>query len=354
MLIRLDDSIRDLSTPLTDAHEEAIDLLARVHRTGQHYVVGRKSTFSHLMDFDFLSGLAKKTLHSLYHKSTFDQELFNSNFDGLRIVHNVPHIWSDGIYRLADLISMELSPTSLMGENLEDAEFFRSCGELFLLGNQLNMRINCVAVAGGGSTTYQVLDDKLSSRFLVLCILDSDKRHPSCQLGDTAKKCQRVSRKHSQFHKLIVMKDVREIENLIGKKILELATENEEIENIELSIDLNSCSVAYFDFKFGLKKHDLLSSAECDQHWNSLIKPASPAKMELENNCNLQCESRQSCTCILIPGLGEGVLKSVNKFIKEQHLHRIAHLFSGPKYFLIENLGEAVAEWCMAPTRMAL
>lgn len=137
---------------------------------------------------------------------------------------------------------------------------------------------------GGGSATPRNFIDHLESRDNVLCIVDSDKRHPNGKLGETANGFN--GRDHVGAVWELVILQLHEAENLIPislyKESYRIIKENGQVESIEqLEKTLRELvdSLKYFDFKKGLSAHNLavLDSAY-GRYWGNIAQDVTPER----------------------------------------------------------------------------
>ena len=103
-----------------------------------------------------------------------------------------------------------IQPVHILCENAQDVDFFINICKMY----SQDTNINYIAYNGGGSDTAQNLRRLQNNNFLGLVIVDTDKRFPDDDFGETYKKVEKVSRrkvKHIFLHTL----NFHEIENLL-------------------------------------------------------------------------------------------------------------------------------------------
>lgn len=108
-----------------------------------------------------------------------------------------------------------IQPLHMLCENALDVDFFINiCKMYFQYTN-----INYIAYNGGGSDTAQNLKRLQNSNILSLVIVDTDKRFPNDDFGETYKKVEKASRRKVK-HVIFKTLNFHEIENLLPYSFL--------------------------------------------------------------------------------------------------------------------------------------
>lgn len=149
-------------------------------------------------------------------------------------------------------------PVYITVENIEsDKSFIQAVSKAFK-GKELCTEKEVKFLHGGGSTTGQVLLANTIYPVRMICIVDSDRKHPTEVLGDKEKLKDLLSICEDRNLKFLLL-EKREIENYLPNEIIKiwLLKENREIEKNHPFFEFNNEQKAFFDVKKGLKREDL-------------------------------------------------------------------------------------------------
>lgn len=178
--------------------------------------------------------------------------------NGIRIIHINPRTLQAFAF---------YEKTFLLTENLLDAEFYK---KIFLFYKKrildMNSGNSCAfyPLMGGGATSAKVLEGEILQRqHLCLAIADSDKYYPDDKEGQTAGNMRAVLNSYpTDLCHLYVMKNVREIENLIPHRLLkETPNHNTNYNEKMAAIDMD-----YYDIKCGISVKSMYKDKVCD-YW---------------------------------------------------------------------------------------
>ncbi|MCX6953092.1 MAG: hypothetical protein NTV51_13140 [Verrucomicrobia bacterium] len=131
----------------------------------------------------------------------------SANVNGQRVI-TFPISWFD--------TTAKIQPTIILGENLEDAFTLQKFAEAgTVLSGLGHLPLNSSPDHGGGSATGTVLHLNAASNRPCLCIVDSDRSHPTDELGSTATAVQPY--KNPALHPLVEVSETngRDLENLL-------------------------------------------------------------------------------------------------------------------------------------------
>lgn len=267
------------------------------------------------------------------------------------------------------LTTAEIQKTTLLGENLDDADIYKIFSDYYIQKNSPNSRLStkCRVENGGGNTTAPVFSKKIPiNEELCLTILDSDRRYPSyAALGQTARRViksvknvngkleasckdfEKISIKKSTIY---VEKRTRELENMLPYSFLQESyhcdvNKRKLIEEINNFLENNSMLTYYLDFKKGLSYFDVLDEAA---DWHKL------ACTDLVDGDQLQYHSQEhiskdKCSCKVIPGLGSKVLTNFIKYVGGKNPLELSELIDGSNEIvksIWNDIGKIVFSWC--------
>ncbi|MBB3141235.1 hypothetical protein [Halomonas organivorans] len=166
-------------------------------------------------------------------------------------------------------------------EHVFDYQLYLKGSQVFLVKAGLfdSQDVKCNPHHGGGATTYDEFVRHLNEDEPVLCIVDSDKSHPSGKLGGTAKRFNRFERGADGFGYLRIL-DSREVENIIPLDVVEeviLRTSQNNYDNFNI-VARHGCR-PFFDHKCGLRKDDALAlDHQCGSvYWEGVVEAREDA-----------------------------------------------------------------------------
>jgi hypothetical protein len=224
--------------------------------------------------------------------------------------NNLPYI---------SLLSYDCASPTVIAENINDVKFFISMTRSYL-SKQLKIRgvgVKALEKLGGGSTISQVINNhQTNNEGAAFCIIDSDKRFPTADYGETAKKV--ISDVESCSLTKIMFTRSREIENIIpfdlmlnvlqSKLQIDKVNEYRELRDLE---GIGDNPIKYVDFKKGLKQC-CASKLVCKEHsdyWNLVFN-------KFDVKCECVCIKFSSCTCVVIDGFGTDLLKNIVAYLE--------------------------------------
>lgn len=148
----------------------------------------------------------------------------------------------------------------LLTENLIDGEFFEYLKDRYIISRGTSWPICYMPQMGGGSTMAKVYQmEILRGQHFCLSILDSDKKWPTAQKGDTWKLIRDVDKDcyygdgkgsdgcYAYNCSYYAMEELRELENLIPIDVLKSMPSLKNNQLLSMDIDLS-----YHDMKSGL------------------------------------------------------------------------------------------------------
>lgn len=200
----------------------------------------------------------------------------------------------------------------LITENIIDADIYTSLAKLYLKENKyqnINLALSSIG-SGGSQINVQYTKSIIQELKQGICIADSDKKYPSCKLGDTAKNLKEVI--NNEFlNEVIILENQRELENFIPYNLLEYlcsTSANSFCKKIKNSI-LSDAEIKkfynFFDVKSGIYVKDFFDPNFLE-YWKEFINKIGFSNVE----CALENQK------ILISSLDE--LLSLDKNIIEK------------------------------------
>ncbi|KTD91863.1 hypothetical protein [Pseudoalteromonas sp. H71] len=241
---------------------------------------------------------------------------------------------------------------TVIAENINDVKFFKYMTDSYL---KEELKIRGVQVSaneklGGGSTIDQVIKThQENNEGLAFCIVDSDKKHPACNFGETA-----LAVKALPLHNLTkaVFTDSREIENLIPFDLMhEVFSSKHQKLKINSYNEFRKSNIAghnpikYIDFKKGLRKYiackDTCLSTKA--FWNEVL-------ISTGHDCNCNCSSAKKCQCVVLDGFGSDLLKTIVEKLKttEFKISAVEEYYKEELFYLCNKM----VPFVIAPTKL--
>lgn len=363
MLFVIDDS---LASNLTDETTiEALGVMATACREGKHALFAKRGV---LKQFSECSDLSRPT-RSLYKKLASKASLFP---DWIKIYaevsSNITILSKESIRDNSKTVikiptslinSSVMQETILLCENINDGEFIGQIALKFYKYKQpvnINL-IHCYSKQnGGGNTTHLPYAENIRQKKLCLCILDSDKSAPGYDIGETAKRVQRVHdtppQDYTSFLSHYHVLEVRELENLIPTPFYIDFSSN--IPDHKKGVAFLQNTLAnpdvqrYSDLKKGLKLYKLLENSQSAlfRFWEPILQT-----QEISLICSqpTSCSNLASCQCSVVPGLGDKILERIQEFVAQKPERE---LFEKIQEAQLETdwleLGQLIFDWCCA------
>jgi hypothetical protein len=344
----------------------ALENLASARREGKHLVMAKREIFKKIAQCRRLSQFARNTYNKLFNQSTQLEsylsavtryiELVNSCYEpevvsnsGKQIIKVAPRFFND---------SELVQKTILLCENIHDAIFYETIAKIYLVWNNINVKIVCEGRGGGGNTiSLEYINiQELKKRFC-LCIVDSDKIAPDGNLGSTASLIQAQSDSNCINTQTFIL-DCREIENLIPNSILsELCSGNQErLKALKIFEDISSSAFeirSFLDIKKGTRMKEVInaSNPKIKSFWEVKISLIPNISSCIDDWCqaNWQCSNNSGeCKCKISLGFGENTLSNTVEYIKQKNPHEIAKIVDKSMHSDWGKIAQVVMNWCIA------
>lgn len=225
---------------------------------------------------------------------------------------------------------------------------------------------------GGGSRAGVVLENLLRHNSApVVCVVDSDRRHPGDRVGSTASVLKAMKRRLGLRLVDVRILEYKEMENCIPLEVVEPAVRGRgniharatNIKAIHDSLDEESRGVfsRYFDLKVGMTLEEychLAASGPALAHYASQVVDAggTASGRKLVRDIKTIPYANAKKKTILVEGIGEGLAKAVADYLsaatrpKKKH---IAEAFVRSRHCDdIVLTAKAVSEYVLAPRRL--
>lgn len=225
MIIKFNDSLTDLIKANNYHALDTLQQLADSCRYGNHYIIisnklikALKSSAIHRYHYQFYVSHYKT--NSIEFSSVVDLvecyiEIFHNEYnppiDTKAIPIDIKDVNADKIRREAILIAEHVDDCNFYSKNLVTVHTFpnKSISKLQVSFNYSN---------GGGSSVEAVFHDKINETTPLLCLVDSDKRHPDDKANASYSKCLNLN--PPPYFKVLML-HCTEIENLVPDNLIE-------------------------------------------------------------------------------------------------------------------------------------
>ena len=306
------------SMSLTEGEVEALADIASLRKKGRGFVLSNKDLLMKLSSYSGFAEYTKNSFRQIYRDQTKWFNIINK-FNFIIVITSddyynnqlIPCIEGEVYIPLSEFENKE---SVIIAENSYDIKFFALLASAYMKSKGVKgISLSYRTVLGGGSTTYQVINDhQLDRDGPAICILDSDKKFPTDELGSTAKKvfdeviCDKLTK--------VIITSSREIENVIpfcilnrvfsnNKGQLDKIIEYDKFRNESLSVNQ---PIKYIDFKKGVKL-SLANKVGCVEHknfWSNIF-----TSLGITESCS--CINLKQCTCYVVDGFGSDLLRAV-------------------------------------------
>ena len=353
MLIEIDDSI---VSEAENGNTEAVDILRDLiisYSHGIHFVYANSHLLNRIIALKKLGDVEKMMYIKLKGKLKIIVGIRNIVVVKCILTYNETSRAEEGCIYInpADFKEFCLfEKTVLIGENLNDCKVFRHISDKYLCCHKL-WGANCIffEMNGGGATTVDEYENQINNcTNFCLCIIDSDKKFPSDEIGGTAVE---VKNKHTEIQPphcdYYIMEDVSEVENLLPHEMVKKVTAINSNLLYLLRLD-----IAFLDMKKGIVKGVLQNTLAKDYYCDLL----SGHQQELDeiNACyddvsqrNLNKQEKKEC---IVPGFGTNLLKDVLGLSWDEIDWKKLKLTDSQVYEW-EEIGKRVFSWTCAPKR---
>ena len=339
----------------------AMENLASAARNGDHAVIADIQTLETLSELNDLGLSARALFKTLKRKwtqlssleSIVSKKIIAGEFNEIKKIKNqhgeeihVPISMFD---------SRELSQkTKLILEDVGDELIYQLITDWFLKKkkgiNNFSNLYNCNSVHGGGQRTgfvYKTIERK--ERCLTLCIVDTDKKYPTCDFGPTAEKVREAHISGTPLNQPFYL-EVHEVENLIPISIYRLTYAKHPndsalkaaYESLEF-LEENS-AIKFFDSKKGVSCLQINLTATDERrrdYWSPLVDTIHTKK-----DCNHKVCNQASCKNQMIknwpkPAETKAEITAIRD--GEQFEFNISPWLSNEW----ERIGQKILNWCL-------
>lgn len=263
------------------------------------------------------------------------------------------------------------SSTILLGENLDDCDFYKFIAKYYRAINKISgYTCRCNANLGGGSTIHTTYYNHVFiQHVLCLCLVDSDKHFdgPHAACGNTLHLLETVQRKNSTNPFSVLGKvlplSVLEIENLIPLVVLKACFSSEACCRPGLSIvekfiqsfppDEHNPAL-YYDFKKGLRIKDCAKpiTSDISKYWQKIFIILGDEIVTDYDEQDPQTLGKEIMDKYIRAGITNNkLLKRATDYMKEHYASDTACSELVLDEHLKElwiNIGRTVFSWCCA------
>ena len=296
MLLEFDNSLIEYfkENQLTSIEKDALDSIFKSHKKRRHYVYGTKRFFDFMSNYSDVPSNIREYCQAFYlshyslsrgvqnKKSKIKIMPSNTKFsreDFKRINREFGHSLEYTIFHIPLNLFEEsyiLERTILISEHSSDIEFYLQLSKGIKNLHKKNSGVIFSRGAGGGGTTFKVIEDKVKDKNIALIIVDSDKKHPFDDYGNTYKKAKETFDLYKNDWVLgFEVLDVHEKENLIPPTYYKIVNEGLE-EKLNPWIELYNHPTLSHLYKFADLKSGISTS-----NFNDFFLPLLESKNKI-------------------------------------------------------------------------
>jgi hypothetical protein len=342
----------------SDLPEEVTNMLNVISlsiRSGKHYFFADRKTLRKLSKLAGLTEISHRIFFHLYNNSSELKQV--DNLTSLKVILDRTNL-SYALYTesecknifipIDEIVNLNCTQkTRLLCEDMTDAQFYTLITKYYLKKNNLqNIRIHPIPQGGGGQNIekeFKSISESCSE--FCLCIVDSDKKSPSTDFGDTYKSL--ISHYDHNKHALceVFPLGVREIENIIPLYFInkiygddvnftKLITVHQNIFNTHKN------SRDYFDFKNGIKWRNIKDQKRThEKYWYNIVDSAN--LLTTLNPSSLDKDH------IILRGYNSHLLKKTIQYFEENFDNIITELELESRDEKIWNeISKHIINWC--------
>lgn len=250
------------------------------------------------------------------------------------------------------------SSTILLFENIKDSNLYDIVLKYY---KRVTGLISCShaykSSAGGGNCTYEAYSGYIEHKNICLCIVDSDKKYPAADKGETFSKIYTVEKRNDWLLcKLISLENCREIENMIPFKLLKDVVKTDpqlkEVFSIHEKFEsVNSLAPLFFDLKDGFSVCSYKKISKSNYPYLNFIerifiKSELLTEEVLENYNSLEIEDNGAQK--IYEGFGAKIVIKAADFIMENKIKLEDSMFLKEQKEEWLSIGRYLMDWTCA------
>lgn len=236
MFIKIDQSVLSNISNFTDEEISCIENIALSMKEQKHIVFSDYKILHKLVTTEELSRRSRSVFNSVLKRWSSISGLEKILNGKILVVYGedrIKRVDSENqvIYRVPLQYfndTEKLLPLHIIGEDENDCNIYEDIAKRYIRDNNLGISINTRWVHGGGNRTGSNYQRELTEyNKICLAIVDSDKEHESCNIGNTAKGIKDVYdiNKETCITDIHILK-VREKENLIPPNLYNMCSKS--------------------------------------------------------------------------------------------------------------------------------
>lgn len=362
MLLILDET---LVSNIEEPHVlNALELIAQNRRYGNHLIFAEISILAYLAECMRLSETARRVFLNLHSKIPQKYSLLSKISLKVKVVAGSDVLMAsdnEGAHEITVAAKFFDNPDLsnacvILSENISDSFFYEYLAKYHLRKSGLDhVCLRSEPRGGGGNTTsaeFKNIQER-RSRFC-LCICDSDKKHPTDNIGDTAKAVRAVDDKDQPLCDFLFL-EFRQKENLLPSLLIEEAIKTDPNRLAGLSVLRkletlgNGDARNFYDFRKGLRRKQLQLNGHQSPTSTYWAKVLSDIKISISPVCSIcgkTCELTDPCLNILTPGLGNKIFDAVVDVIKDKAETDVFSKIEPMVSKEWNRVGAVVVSWC--------
>ncbi|CAB3699949.1 hypothetical protein [Trinickia soli] len=365
MIIALSDAFDNVDFSIDAVSRAAVDTICQSVARGEHFLLASRRLAIKLSNEAALSHTTRGVMEWLRSEYTYIKGLLNGFRYRVEVCpaaarfERQPNLqeWVVPAKHVADF---GIRPTILLAENSHDGDVYCFAAKHYMIEAKLQgVQLRIEPRNGNGAGISQELSRIAKEKIeFCLCITDSDRLAPTCEPGEIARACARVTKgSHSVIDHTFA--GARELENAIPHTLFKQVAEDSHPDTWDefqerLSVVPDE-AVRFADLKNGVLLCSIFKFAKTSPqrtYWLKVATEVFPGSDCLEQE---RCDNAEDCKCSVLPGFGENIARGVRERLggcSSHESYRTAKASANIDDWMM--LGQAVLEAGAAPPRMRL
>lgn len=350
----------------------AFDKIIRSHESQNHFVIIEDEPESYdIDDFQDFGMFIQQVLYQIKDKYTENCALLNLVNRKLIVDFSKPKMHESLIENQVFELGYEKimqsrfvdQPVFIAEDDNDRIVFDLFCKYFLFKRNASNINISLNFQDGIGNRCRDVFDRVTSQGNMVLCIVDSDKRHPKDKMSQTALRLKGVAPSISSACYEINIVRVHEAENIIPidfyikyyEEMNDVQTKSR-VEKLKKVLSKNKEALFYYDFKNGFSAYRLAEfKSKYDSFWDDILEIEPKCR-----NCISSFDSFEkdkdtqkirclnSDNCRVSSPICKNAVSVIEKLKTNNDLCMLVDSYSSETTPIILELGQLITSWGLA------
>ncbi|MCS4057165.1 hypothetical protein [Salinibacter ruber] len=338
---------------------DALEYIALCRKEGSQVITGNRQVIKHIISTSGLTNRAKSIYKRIYEDVTKNRHINKY----VSHVINVIRPYGESEKRRGETTYIDvplnrfrnpslIQNTVLLVENVDDAKVYNKIAKYYAYSENVSTNIEYSVIQGGGGNIHDQLEQfQRRNDRIVMCLVDSDKKHPSDELGQTAQNALSTYDEECSLCHLVILKE-HELENLIPVYFLRRSTnsntqERSAVENIDSLSKVEDLSKIrkFIDIKNGTKLGEIVDGfRDVD---NVELRYLSQAFSSIHYDCvhPPNCQSPEQCRCTINHPVGANNTANAIQSVSQSPLGHIDEHINQSLSIAWKSLGRTIYSW---------